>query len=77
MSWKDFLSACGEIAATVDIDDEANFLTSHAIGQLTLIRSKAAPGVVELSARMALRHVASLAADCAASWIFLAPTNWV
>lgn len=51
----------GEIRETVDVQGEADFLTSHAIGQLTLVRSKAAPGVVESSARIALQHVASLA----------------
>lgn len=53
----------GETITTLEVDDEARFLTSHVVGQLTLVRSNVAPEVVEASARMAIAHVAALATD--------------
>lgn len=52
--------ARGEIASSFDVDAEAHFFTSHGIGQLTIIRSKAAPAVVEAAGKVAVRHLQSL-----------------
>jgi len=52
----------GELVDGVDIDAEAGFLASHAMGQLTLIRSKAMPELVEPAARVALAHLDALEA---------------
>lgn len=50
----------GDLVDTLDIDAEAAFLTSHGIGQLTLVRSKVAPAIVESAARVAIERLASL-----------------
>ena len=50
----------GDLDESVDVDAEAHFFTSHAIGQLTIIRSNAAPETVEMTARVALGHLESL-----------------
>ena len=50
-----------ELVEGVDTDAEARFFTSHAMGQLTLIRSKAMPELVESAARVAIAHLDSLA----------------
>lgn len=55
--------AAAEIAASVDIDAQARFFANHAIGQLTLIRSKVAREVVESAAEVALAHLSSLEAE--------------
>ncbi len=55
--------ASGELAPLVEVEAEARFFTNHAIGQLTLIRSKVAREIVESAAEVALTHLASLATD--------------
>ncbi len=52
--------ANGDLSPSADLDATAAYLTSHAIGQLTLIRSNAAPEVVESAATVALAYVSSL-----------------
>jgi len=52
----------GELPASIDIETEARFLTSHVLGQLTLIRANVAPDVVEAAADVAHQHLDNLVA---------------
>ena len=52
--------ATGDLDPSVDVEAEARFFTSHGIGQLTIIRSKAAPDIVEMATKVALDHLRSL-----------------
>lgn len=52
----------GELADGVDVEAQAEFFTSHGIGQLTLIRAKVLPELVEGACEVALRHLDSLRA---------------
>ncbi|MEE9383913.1 MAG: TetR family transcriptional regulator [Nannocystaceae bacterium] len=52
--------AAGDLDPSVDVEAEARFFASHGIGQLTIIRSKAAPDIVEAAAEVALDHLRSL-----------------
>ena len=52
--------AAGDLDPSVDIEAEARFFASHGIGQLTIIRSNAAPDIVEAAAEVALAHLQSL-----------------
>jgi TetR/AcrR family transcriptional regulator, transcriptional repressor for nem operon len=54
--------ASGDLLKSVDVDVEARFLTSHAIGQLTLVRSRVGRDVVESAATVALAHITALTA---------------
>lgn len=50
----------GDLDPSIDVEAEAKFFASHAIGQLTIIRSSAAPEIVETAAEGALRYLESL-----------------
>jgi AcrR family transcriptional regulator len=52
--------ARGEASQSIDVALEADFLTSHIVGQFTLIRANVAPAVVEASFAAARRYVLTL-----------------
>ena len=52
--------ACGDVAASTNIEAQAGFFTSHVLGQLTLIRANVSPDIVEQAASVALAHLRAL-----------------
>lgn len=53
--------SAGLLRAEVDVTAEAGYLTSHILGQLTLIRANVAPELVERAALAAEAHLKALA----------------
>jgi len=53
----------GRLRQGVDIESEAAFFTNHSLGQLTLIRAKVAPEIVEVAADDALARLRALASE--------------
>ena len=52
--------ASGDLAASIDTQAQARFLTSHVLGQFALIRANVAPDVVESAASIAHEHLRAL-----------------